>query len=264
MTAFGLGDTCYFRTFQTLQTTRYFYRVQVAFERTVGSRHKIKVFSSGVDSDNRSDVVLALSQRQADDFVASDVVEISLHIAVAFAEPDETVVRAREEVGGVLGLDISVGCLDKQRAHVVAGRHVIDVHLHVVLQTVEFGNENLTAVGTPYYVGQIMVGGIDARCRARNIRPRTHLGLLVGLEPHGLPIVGIVDAQGDLMARHARHRIAYPFDFGLAGVGLEQRILTHHRLVHAVEGQQVTLGAPEDAALDAELVTMDRLPPDDG
>ena len=116
----------------------------------------------------------------------------------------------------------------------------------VVLQTVEFGNENLTAVGTPGDAGQVMIG------------------LRFGLEPNGLHVVGIVDAQGDLMARHARHRIAYPFDFGLAGVGLEQRILARHRLVHAVECQQVTLGAPEDAALDAELVTMDRLPPDDG
>ena len=67
-------------------------------------------------ADNRSDVVFALGQRQADDFVASDVVEISLHIAVAFAEPDETVVGAGEEVGGVLGFDIAVGTLGEDKS----------------------------------------------------------------------------------------------------------------------------------------------------
>ena len=167
MTAFGLGDAYYFQTFrtfrtfqtlQTLQTTRDLYRVQVAFERTVSSCHEIKEFASRVDSDNRSDVVLALGQRQADDFVASDVVEISLHIAVAFAEPDETVVGAGEEVGGVLGFDIAVGTLGEECSHEIACLNIIDVHLHMVLQTVEFGHEYLMAVGTPGDAGQVMIG----------------------------------------------------------------------------------------------------------
>ena len=76
-----------------------------------------------------------MGQRQADDFVTSDVVEISLHIAVAFAEPDETVVGAGEEVGGVLGFDIAVGTLGEECAHEVACLNIVDVHLHVVLQT---------------------------------------------------------------------------------------------------------------------------------
>ena len=41
------------------------------------------------------------------------------------------------------------------------------------------------------------------------------------------------------------------------------RIVADHGLVHAVESQALTVGAPEGALLDAEFVAVDALPLDD-
>ena len=54
----------------------------------------------------------------------------------------------------------------------------------------------------------------------------------------------------------ARHGVFLGGELGHAVVNVDQGEVGDHRLVHAVEGEEVALGAPEEAFVDAELVAV--------
>ena len=60
------------------------------------------------------------------------------------------------------------------------------------------------------------------------------------------------------MARHSGHRVALGAQLCNALGDIHNRILGYHAFVHSVEGNGVALWRPEDAPLNAKLVTVNR------
>ena len=65
------------------------------------------------------------------------------------------------------------------------------------------------------------------------------------------------------MARHTGHGVFVGLVGSLSGEDVHLRIVCHHALVHAVEGQLLAVGTPEESAVDAELIAVDSLTIDD-
>ena len=65
------------------------------------------------------------------------------------------------------------------------------------------------------------------------------------------------------MARHACHGIFIRLVGGLTREDVYLRIVSHHALIHAVEGQLLSVRTPESSFIDAKLIAVDRLAVDD-
>ena len=61
------------------------------------------------------------------------------------------------------------------------------------------------------------------------------------------------------MGVHAGHGVLVGLKLSLAGEDVHLRIVGHHALIHAVEGQALAVGAPEESFTDAELIAVDGL-----
>ena len=132
-----------------------------------------------------------------------------------------------------------------EHLHQFARCGVVLAELAVVLVAVQFDEEERLLVGCPRDVGEVAVGGV-----AR-------------IQVDGLAVGRVVDAHLHLVARHAGHGVADVVHLTHTCGDVYQRISGHHRLVHAVEGQQVACGAPEGTFRDAELVAVNALSADD-
>ena len=67
-----------------------------------------------------------------------------------------------------------------------------------------------------------------------------------------------------MVAGHTSHRVIELLLGSLAGIDMNEGIRSHHALVHAIEGQTAPVGAPEEPAIDPELILMHALPVDEG
>ena len=72
----------------------------------------------------------------------------------------------------------------------------------------------------------------------------------------------VIDADGDVVRRHARHRVFIRFVCCFPGEDVNLRVVSHHALVHAVEGHALAIGTPKGSLVDAELITVNALPVD--
>ena len=86
-----------------------------------------------------------------------------------------------------------------------------------------------------------------------------HRGVAGGVEVDELLRSAVPHAHRHLVALHAGHRVLDVAHLGLAGFGVDEGVVHHHALVHAVEGQLRLLGRPEETAVDAELVAVHAL-----
>ena len=137
----------------------------------------------------------------------------------------------RFDVAGVgLGID---------HAAAITRLRVIGHEFGLVLRAGKFEHIDGAFVRTPGDVGEIAVGGVT------------------GLEIDGLVRGGVEHAHRHLMARHTRHRILLGSQLCHAMVDIDEGIVRDHRLVHAIEGQQIALRTPERSLGNAEFVTMD-------
>ena len=94
----------------------------------------------------------------------------------------------------------------------------------MVLLAVDFGDVYVLLVGTPGDVGEVHLALVDG-------------GVAAGVEVEELPCGGLIDTHGNPMALHASHGVLDGHRLGLAGLGVHQRVVDHHALIHAVEGQ---------------------------
>ena len=62
------------------------------------------------------------------------------------------------------------------------------------------------------------------------------------------------------MRGHSGHRVFVGCKCCLSFEGVDLGIVGHHALVHAVEGQLLSVGTPEGAFVDAELIAVNTLP----
>ena len=111
----------------------------------------------------------------------------------------------------------------------------------MILVTVQFDDINMLFIGRPADIGKITVGRVTC------------------LQVNYFSSLYIVYSYRHLVAGHSCHRIFVRFKSGDAGRGIYLRVIGHHALVHAVEGQIRAFRAPERTFHDAELVAVNRL-----
>ena len=122
---------------------------------------------------------------------------------------------------------------------------IVAEELHEVLVAVELEDIQLLSVGCPGEVGHVV---------------RQRLGIL---QPDGLPGGDVVDSHADVLRLLARHGIFVHVGGGYALGDVHLRIAGDAALVFLVEGQSLSVGAPEESAGDTEFVATDAVAVDD-
>ena len=155
------------------------------------------------------------------------VVEVQVVVSVALALHDEEVVVPGQEAYGVHGFHVFRAGFAVEFRCASARSCVVADQPAVVLVAVQFEHVDGLAVGTPCDVreidGTVVVLGVG--------RDRTGIRLQVD----GRSGLHVIDAYGHLVRRLARHRVFVGHQFGYARDDVHLRIVSHHRLVHAVE-----------------------------
>ena len=115
----------------------------------------------------------------------------------------------------------------------------------MILLTVDLCDVDRLAVGSPRDIRQVL------------------LLRLTRLDVGGLPRSHVIDPEGHVVAGHTGHGVVELLLGSLAGIDVNEGIRSHHALVHAIEGQAAPVGAPEEPAIDPELILMHALPVDE-
>ena len=204
---------------------------------------EVEVLLFGIQAVDVHDVVAAF--RHLLDEVAVHVVHIEMSPAVAVAEVEESSVF--EEDDALKRFHIAaVGFLD-EHFHLVAALQVVLDQFAVVLGAVEVGDEDVFLVGREGDVGQEFAVG--------------HIGLDVVIDGLALSrrLGHVIDAEGHLVGVAACHGVFHVLHRGNGRAGVDKRIVLHHALVHAVEGDIVAVGGDVLALVDAPLAAVHTL-----
>ena len=156
-------------------------------------------------------------------------------VSVALALPDELIRVVGQEEYGMKWLDIMFVCFGEQVGLLFACQGRVAYQVHFVLVTVQFRDIDAFPVRAPGDVRQVFFFGGT------------------GFQPDCVAACQVVDAYRHFMAFHSCHRVLNGFDLCTAGIDIDDRIVGHHALVHAVESQGVTFRRPEQAFVDAEF-----------
>ena len=179
---------------------------------------------------------LALSELAQ--LITLGVEEVEVVVAVLLALQDKLAVVPREEQDGALRLHVLLVGLAVELADAFACGCVVAHEAAIVLVAVELKHIDGLRVGAPRYVGEVAVLGIAS------------------LEVECLAGCHVVYAHGHLMRCLAGHGILVGLVGGDTGEEVHLRIVGHHALVHAVEGEAHAIGAPEESAMDAKLIAV--------
>ena len=196
-----------------------------------------------VELDEALDLVLALGHllHQA----AVGIVEIEMLVAVTHRKPEELITLGGEH-HGLAGFDVAGVGLLEEHFHEGTRRGVVLLEPHVVLLAVHLGNVDILLVRAPGHVSEVHLALVDS-------------GVAAGVEVDKPPGGGLIDTHGHPVALHAGHGVLDGHHLGLAGFGVHQRVVHHHALVHAVEGQAIAVGRPEEAFINTKLVAVHAL-----
>ena len=212
------------------------YAVEVVANGFLGVGLDDDSFVLGVEAKHFDDFKLALGQLL--EHLTLRIHEVEMVVAVAAALHDELLAVPRQEDDGIHGLDVARVGFGVQHAEALAAVCVVGHQFGLVLRAGQFKHIYNGLVGTPGYVGEVAVGGVAS------------------LEIERLLRSGVVDAHGHLVAGHTCHRVLLGSELRHAVVYIDEREVRHHRLVHAIEGQEVALRTPEEALVDAKLVAV--------
>jgi len=179
--------------------------------------------------------------------VAVAVVQVQVVISVFLALHHKCLVVPGQEHDGVLRLYILGMNLAVELACKLTCCGVVPHQGAVVLTAVEFKHVDILVVGTPCNVGEITVGGVSgvdvcdiAACHVVD----THGNQVGCLSCHG---VGLGSGCSDILG-------------AVGGLGnIDERVIGHHALVHAVECHLIAGVVPENATVDAKLVAVHTL-----
>ena len=147
----------------------------------------------------------------------------------------------RKECQRVERLHVFLVCLAVEFFLLLACCGVVAHEAAVILVAVELKQVDGRCVGAPRDVGEIAVGRVAC------------------FKVDGLLCVEVIHSYGHLVARHSRHRIFVGLKCRLALEGVHLRIVGHHRLVHAIKGKTLSVRAPEETFLNAELIAVNSL-----
>ena len=178
--------------------------------------------------------------------------EIEVVVAILAALHDEAVAVPRQELDRVARLHILLVGLAIQLAGLLAGLCAVGSEATVVLVAVQLKHIDGLAVRAPCDVGEVAV------CR------------VASLQIDGLACHAVEYAHGYLVRCLACHRILVWCRLGAAGLSLRVIevinlrnihlwIICHHALVHAIEGEQFAVRAPEGSLADTELIAVNTL-----
>ena len=170
--------------------------------------------------------------------LARGVKEVEVVIAVFLALHDKLAAIPGQKDDGVLRLDIFVGGLTIEFCDLLARCSMVADEAAIVLSAVQLLHIDCLSIRTPGDVREIAV------CRIACLQ----IDCLFGLQ--------VIDAYSHLMTRHACHRIFVGLIGGAAWEDIHLWIVGHHALVHAVEGQPLSVGTPEETFHDAKLIAV--------
>ena len=203
-----------------------------------------EVLALGVEAYNAFHFIVALGHLAQQ--LTVGIVEIEVLVAVAHTVPQELVSVVGQKHHGVAGFHIArVGLLKEHRVKLAVG-HIIAFQPHVVLPAINLGDIKILLVGVPADVGEVILAFL-------------HGFVAAGVEIQHRTLGSVIDAHCHLMALHAGHGVFERLLTGNAGGGVHQGVVGHHRLVHAVKGQEVALRRPEGTLFNTELIAMHRL-----
>ena len=163
--------------------------------------------------------------------------------AVRLALEQEAAVVPRQEGEGILRFDEAGVGLGIETADALARGSIVSHEVATVLTAGQLKEEDVFGIGRPGNIGEIAVRGVACP------------------QIYALARGRIEDSHGDFVARHARHGIF--LRSGLRHLGgaihfyVDEGKIRDHALVHAVESQQSSVGTPECALVDAELIAVD-------
>ena len=198
-----------------------------------------KVLAFGIEADHPADYPFAFGELFQQ--LAGGIVEVEMVVSVTLALPDEFLRIAGKEEDRLLRFDVMFVRFGEQVGFLLACQGGVAYQMHFVLFAVQLGDIDALFVGAPGDVCEILL--FRGTC----------------FQPDGIACRQVVDTDRYLMALHAGHRVFHRFGLGTAGVDIDDRIVGHHALVHAVERQGGTLRRPEQAFVDAELPLVDGL-----
>ena len=221
--------------------------------------HAIEVLldgAVGIGADDDRTLLLVKAQKVHDHPVAAgelliqfagSVIDVEMVVAVTLAPQEEFLLVPREERDGMLRLHVFGMGLVVDRRDAITCHGIIGHQVHHVLVAVAFHHIDNVTVGIPRDIGEVAVGGVTR------------------LEIDGVARGHVQHAHPHEVRRLARHgillgsrRSAHLGRIIQLGNG-NQRVVGHHALVHAIEGQPGALRVPEQTALDAELVAVHTL-----
>ena len=178
--------------------------------------------------------------------------EIEVVVAILAALHDEAAIVPRQELDWVARLYILLIGLAIEFTCLLTSLCAVGCQATVVLVAVQFEHIDGLAVRAPCDVGEVAV------CR------------IASLQIDGLAGHAVEHAHSYLVRCLACHRILVWCRLGAAGFCLRMievinlrdihlRIICYHALVHAVEGEQFAVRAPEGTLADAELIAVNTL-----
>ena len=179
-----------------------------------------------------------VSLGQLSEVSSIDIQYIKVVITVTLGLHNGFCLIPRQKVQTVLRFHILFAGFLQQLLQALAGLCVVCHQTHVILGTVQLKDIECLSVGSPRQVGMII------------------LRLAHQLEPNGLFLRHVIDTHLDLMAGFARHGVMVCVCGGNTGRDIHLGIAGHHTLVHAVEGQFLSVRTPKSSLSDAEFIAM--------
>ena len=174
-------------------------------------------------------------------FFAVGIKEVKVVIAVLLTLHDELRFIPGQELDRMQGLYVFVGGLPIEFCKLFACCGIIRYQPAVVLAAIQLEHIDGLAVRAPGDIREIAV------CR------------IASLQVDGLIGLQVIDPHRHFVRGHSRHRVFVGFIGGAAREDIHLRIVCHHALVHAVEGQSLAVRTPERAFLNTELIPVNTL-----
>ena len=164
---------------------------------------------------------------------------------------EELVAVPWQELDGVEWFYVFITGFPIELSYFLASRSIVADQATIVLIAIQLKHIEGFPIRSPCNIGEI-----DGLCIGDGI---TDHAAVRGLQIDSLVGVNVVNANSHDVSIHTCHRIFVRLISGTTREDIHLRIVCHHRLVHAIEGQTLTIGAPESSFVNAKLIAVNTL-----
>ena len=156
-----------------------------------------------------------------------------------------------QELDGVEWFYVFITGFPIELSHLLTCRSIVADQTTIVLIAIQLKHIEGFPIWGPCDIGEIDGGGGgDTIATYRTLRC---------LQIDGLVGVNVVNANSHDVSIHTCHRIFVRLISGTTREDIHLRIVCHHRLVHTIEGQALTIRAPESSFVNAKLIAVNTL-----